>query len=53
MKDPRKMTTDELIELADRMKKGMTLKMFSDIDKIRMAKSHAAKQPRLAKDCAS
>ena len=49
MKDPRQMTTDELIDLADEIKKGMTLKLFADIDKIRKARSHLAKQPRLAR----
>ena len=44
MKDPKKMTANELIELADEIKRGMTEKFLEDIAKIRKSKSHLAKQ---------
>ena len=43
MKDPKRMTTEELIELADEIKRGMTDKFLEDTAKIRKAKSHLAK----------
>ena len=44
MKNPKNMTTEELIELADEIKRGMTEKLLGDLAKIRRAKSHLAKQ---------
>ena len=44
MKDPKNMTTDELIELADKIKRGMTTNFLRDAAKIRKSKSHLAKQ---------
>ena len=42
MKNPKNMTTQELIELADEIKKGMTKKFLRDLDEIEKAqtKSH-------------
>ena len=37
MKDPKNMTTDELIELADKIKRGMTTNFLEDAVKIRKA----------------
>lgn len=37
MKDPKKMTTDELIELADEIKRGMTTRVMEDLAKIKNA----------------
>ncbi|MBI2508091.1 hypothetical protein HYV89_04005 [Candidatus Woesearchaeota archaeon] len=34
MKNPKIMTTGELIELADEIKKGMTMRVMRDIDKL-------------------
>lgn len=34
MKDPRRMTTEELIDLADEIKKGMTRKFLADARKL-------------------
>ena len=34
MKDPKNMTTDELIELADKIKRGMTIRVMRDLDKL-------------------
>ena len=44
MKNPKDMTTDELIELADEIKKGMTKELLKDLDEIERAhsKSHLA-----------
>ncbi len=39
MKDPKKMTTDELIELADEIKRGMTTKVMADLDELRKPKA--------------
>jgi len=39
MKDPKDMTKDELIELADRMKRGMTKKFLRDLDELERARS--------------
>lgn len=44
MKDPRKMTTEELIELADEIKRGMTTRVMEDLDKLERSRSHRAKQ---------
>lgn len=44
MKNPKNMTTDELIALADKIKRGMTERLLEDIAKIRKVKSHLAKQ---------
>ena len=44
MKDPKKMTTEELIELADEIKRGMTTKVMKDLDKLEKSRSHLAKQ---------
>ena len=44
MKDPKNMTTDELIELADKIKRGMTIRVMRDLDKLSKIKSHSAKQ---------
>lgn len=38
------MTTEELIELADEIKKGITEKFLEDAAKIRKSKSHLARQ---------
>ena len=42
MKNPKSMTTEELIELADEIKRGMTKKFLRDLDEIEKAqtKSH-------------
>lgn len=42
MKDPKTMSKAELIELADKIKKGMTKKFLEDLDEIEKArtKSH-------------
>ena len=37
MKDPKKMTTEELIALADEIKKGMTKEFLRDIQNIKKA----------------
>ena len=44
MKDPKDMTTEELIELADEIKRGMTKKFLEDLDEIEKnrTKSHGA-----------
>lgn len=34
MKEPKNMTTEELIELADEIKRGMTKKFLKDLDEI-------------------
>ena len=44
MKDPKNMTMDELIEFADKIKRGMTVKFLEDAAKIRKSRSHLAKQ---------
>lgn len=44
MKNPKNMTTEELIELADEIKKGITEKFLEDAAKIRKSKSHLARQ---------
>ena len=44
MKDPKNMTMDELIELADKIKRGMTIKFLEDAAKIRKSRSHLARQ---------
>ena len=44
MKDPKIMTTDELIELADKIKRGMTIKFLEDAARIRKTRSHLAKR---------
>lgn len=42
MKNPKNMTTEELIELADEIKRGMTKKFLEDLDELEksQAKSH-------------
>ena len=42
MKNPKYMTTDELIELADEIKRGMTKKFLDDLNELEKAraKSH-------------
>ena len=44
MKNPKKMTTKELIELADEIKRGMTTRVMRDLDKLERSRSHLAKQ---------
>lgn len=44
MKNPKNMSTEELIELADEIKRGMTEKFLEDVAKIRKSRSHLAKQ---------
>ena len=44
MKDPKKMTTKELIELADEIKRGMTKEFFKDIEKFKKADKLIAKK---------
>jgi hypothetical protein len=40
MKDPRKMTMQELIDLADEIKKGMTKKFLADAKKLEKSRYH-------------
>ena len=44
MKDPKNMTTEELIEFADEIKRGMTKNLLKDLDEIERSrsKSHLA-----------
>ena len=46
MKDPKKMTTKELIDLADEIKRGMTKELLKDMDEIERvrSKSHLASE---------
>ena len=44
MKDPKDMTTNELIELADEIKRGMTTKVMNDLDKLELSRSRLVKQ---------
>lgn len=44
MKNPKNMTTEELIELADEIKRGMTTRVMRDLDKLEMSKSRLVKQ---------
>ena len=44
MKNPKNMTMDELIELADKIKRRMTTKFLEDAARIRKSRSHLAKQ---------
>ena len=44
MKNPKNMTTEELIELADEIKRGMTKKVMEDLDKLEKVKPHLAKR---------
>lgn len=39
MKDPKNMTTEELIELADEIKRDMTKKVMADLDKLERLRS--------------
>ena len=39
MKNPKNMTTKELIELADEIKRGMTKELLKDLDEIERARS--------------
>ena len=43
-KDPRGMTTDELIELADEIKRGMSIKVMADLDQLEKSRARLAKQ---------
>ena len=44
MKHPKDMTTEELIELADEIKRGMTKRVMRDLDKLEKSRSHLARQ---------
>ncbi|MBI2575262.1 hypothetical protein HYV82_05250 [Candidatus Woesearchaeota archaeon] len=44
MKTPGNMTTEELIELADEIKRGMTARVMRDLDKLERSKSRVVKQ---------
>ena len=44
MKHPNDMATEELIELADEIKKGMTEKVMKDLDKLQKIKVRQVKQ---------
>ena len=44
MKNPKNMTTKELIELADEIKKGMTTRVMRELDKLEKSRSHLVKQ---------
>lgn len=44
MKNPKNMTTDELIELADEIKRGMSVKVLRDLDKLEKSRPHSAKR---------
>lgn len=44
MKNPKNMTTDELIELADEIKRGMSMKVMRDLDKLERSRSRLAKR---------
>ena len=43
MKDPKKMTTEELIELADESKSGMSKKVMEDLDKLEKSRARLAR----------
>ena len=44
MKDPTTMTTEELIELADEIKRGLTARTMRDLDLLEKPKSRLARQ---------
>lgn len=44
MKKPENMTTEELIELADEIKRGMTERVMRDLDKLERSRSRLAKR---------
>ena len=44
MKRPTNMTTEELIDLADEIKRGLTTRTMKDLDLLEKLKSRSAKQ---------
>ena len=44
MKNPKNMTTEELIELADEIKRGMTTRVMRDLDKLESSRHHQVEQ---------
>ena len=44
MKNPKNMTTEELIELADEINRGITTRVMEDLDRLERSRLHQAKQ---------